>query len=190
MTAACEAFFLWHAGPLLPDPSPFLLHHLVPAVLGSSHINWSHLLSLCCVHPIYFGTHFLWLNIVKTSFDFWKAHFLFTVCTGPHFREQALKKMTYFFKQLSCNYKSMFVRFCVSLSLLQAPLFGPQHTLVLQCLSLLGVFDDWIILFAYVTGFKTVLTLTVKDMFCVFIQCVSARSSSLFLLESCGPESF
>lgn len=39
------------------------------------------------------------------------------------------------------------------------------HSLVLQCLSSSGVFDDWIILFAYLTGFKTVLPLSVKDVF-------------------------
>lgn len=55
------------------------------------------------------------------------------------------------------------------------------HSLVLQCLSSSGVFDDWTILFAYLTGFKTVLPLSVKDVFCVYAVCLCPFFLSAFI---------
>lgn len=176
---AARSFSLRCAGLLLPAPSPLLLHYLLPAILGSSQINGGHPLVLDCAQLIYFGTPLS--KHRENFFELLRCMFFF-YCLLDHILENKEKKSPIFF----CNFCT--IKPCLHVSVflyffLQAPLFGPQYTL--SCPSVpffsfrqqktvvlwgsLLVCGDWIVLFGYVTGFKTVLPLRGKDMFsCVY----------------------
>lgn len=101
-------------------------------------------------------------------------HIFFLLPARPHFREQEGRN---FCTIKPCLYVSVFLYFYHSLHCLVCN----THSLVLRCLSSLfgnknknggslgSLGGDWIVLFGYVRGFKSMLPLSGKDMFsCVY----------------------
>lgn len=173
---------LHFAGLLLPNPSPLPFHHLLPAILGWSQINWGRALVSGCAQPIYFGTVSLWLNSVKTStFD---THIFLLLPARPHFRERTEeKKWPTFF----CNFCT--IKLCLCVSIFLCFYYRPHclgcntHSLVLRCLSslfnnknknssslgFLGVCGLFCLVMSQ--GLKPSFLSVVKTCFCVYTVC-------------------